>query len=102
MSFWNLVGGLIGAAIIASIAVAILSYDSIVDWFRERIGNSSTNKNRLAVTVFQKIEAGDFQVVQGVFNSETSEFESQRVVEANQVDRDFLAAHNDGIAVWEV
>lgn len=102
MSFWNFLGTLIAGAILASIVVAVLSIDSIVDWFREQLGFSHTN-DRLAVTVLQNLKQGDFKVVQGIFNTSTGEYESQRLVEASQVDQRFLAAHDsNGIAVWEV
>ena len=103
MSFWNFLGTLIAGAILASIVVAVLSIDSIVDWFREQLGHGHSNHNRLAVTVLQNLKHGDYKVVQGIFNSASGEYESQRVVEASQIDQQFLAAHNsDGIAVWEV
>ena len=102
MSFWNLVGSLVAGAILASIVVAVLSIDTIVDWFRERLGHRHAS-DRLAVTVLQSLQQGDFKVVQGVLNTSTGEYESQRTVEASQIDQDFLAAHNeDGIAVWQV
>ena len=102
MSFWGFVGTLIAGAILASIVVAVLNIDSIVDWFREQLGHRHMS-NRLAVTVLQNLQQGDYKVVQGIFNASTGEYESQRLVEANQIDRNFLAAHNEqGIAVWEV
>ena len=102
MSFWGFIGTMIAGAILVSIVVAVLSIDSIIDWFREQLGHRHSS-NRLAVTVLQSLKKGDYQVVQGIFNSKTQQYESQRVVEAGQIDQRFVAAHNEqGIAVWEV
>ena len=103
MSFWDLVFGVATAVAIATVVFAVISYEAIVDWFREKLGNSNTNKNLLAVTVMQKLQAGSYEVVQGIFNASTEQYESQRVVKASQVDQDFLAAHDkNGNAVWTV
>ncbi|EDL59249.1 hypothetical protein [Gimesia maris] len=102
MSFWSLVGTLITGAIIAGIVVTVLSIDSIVDWFREQLGHRQVS-DRLAVTILQNLEHGNYQVVQGVFNTSTQEYESQRTVNSSEVDQQFLSAHNeDGLAVWNV
>lgn len=102
MSFWKFLGVLATAAALATVVVAVLSIDSIVDWFQERIGHRSTD-DKLAVTVLQHMEAGNYTVMQGVFDVESEEFDSQRVVEATDIDRSFVAAHNEqGLAVWDV
>lgn len=102
MSFWGLLGTLIAGAILVGVVVAVLSIDSIIDWFQEQLGHRQTH-DRLAVTVLKKLQQGDYKVMQGIFNTTTRQFESQRTVEASQIDHSFLAAHNaEGLAVWRV
>jgi hypothetical protein len=53
--------------------------------------------------VLKNLQKGDYKVIQGIFNTTTQQFESERTVEASQIDQSFLAAHNaEGLAVWRV
>lgn len=102
MSFWKLLEALATVAILTTIVVSILSIDNIVDWFQEKLGYRRTD-SKLAVSVLQHMQAGNYKVLQGVFDTRSQMFESQRVVEARNIDQSFVAAHNEqGLAVWDV
>lgn len=103
MSFIDLLVFLGTAFAIAAIAVAVLSIDAISDWFRERVQSGVVDRNKLCVTILKQIKDGDYQVVQGIFDSTTRQNIEERTVTARDIDQDFLRAHDaNGRAVWQV
>lgn len=104
MSFFlDLLVSLITVAAITAIAVAVLSIDAISDWFRERVQSGVVDRNKLCVTILKQIKDGDYQVVQGIFDSTTMQNIEERTVTAKNIDADFLRAHDaNGRAVWQV
>ncbi len=99
MGIWYLLGWIVAGGIAAAAVIALLSVDAIVEWFRGRL--SDANRNVIGITVLEHLHNGRYKVVQGVFNQTTQEVLEQRVIEAEQLDGELLAAHDEnGVAVW--
>lgn len=55
------------------------------------------------LTVLRQLRRGDYKVVQGIFDTDREQYVEQRVVEAREIDQDFVRAHDqNGMAVWSV
>ena len=62
--------------LIKKIIVAIISFiGHIVSFFRDpsRLGKLQANHNRIAVAIKEKLESGDYQVVNCLYDKQTSE-----------------------------
>jgi hypothetical protein len=103
MSFLQLLAAAVTVFALVTVAVAILSIHAIAGWFRERVSSGVVNRNRLCVTLLQQLRRGDYKVVQGIFDTSTEQYVERRVVEAGEIDQDFVKAHDqNGRAVWSV
>ncbi|MFM7039635.1 MAG: hypothetical protein ACKO2L_18140 [Planctomycetaceae bacterium] len=103
MSFFELLAAAVTVFALVTVAVAILSIHAIAGWFRDRVSSGVVNRNRLCVTVLQQLRKGDYKVVQGIFDTNREQYVERRVVEAREIDQDFVRAHDqNGMAVWSV
>jgi len=103
MSFFELLAAAVTVFALVTVAVAILSIHAIAGWFRDRVSSGMVNRNRLCVTVLQQLRQGDYKVVQGIFDTNREQYVERRVVEAREIDQDFVRAHDqNGMAVWSV
>lgn len=63
---------------IEKIVVKVLNFfNHIVDWFRdpERLRKLQSNKDIIAVSIREKLESGDYNVVNCLFNKKTNQIE---------------------------
>mgnify|MGYP000909206649 CR=1 FL=1 len=81
------------AATVAVVVLLIIYYDDIIKWFKERSDIKEADKENIAFTLKQKIESGDYKVVQGIFNKRTATVEEGRVMQAEKIDEDFAKVH---------
>jgi hypothetical protein len=62
-----------GIVSLGIIALVLLEWSRIVDWFKGRQSLKQEDKNNIAFTLKQEMEKGKIPVVQGIFNTETEE-----------------------------
>jgi len=87
---------------IAVIAVALLTIALLVDWFRERAAQVTTDPDKVAVTVSEAIDSGNVSYIQGIFDTEKGAFTEARRIKAKSVDSDVQRAHaRHQVAIWE-
>jgi hypothetical protein len=87
---------------IAVIAVALLTIGFLIDWFRDRAAEVTSDPDKMAVTVAEAIESGNVSYVQGIFDTEKGAFTQARRIKADRVDADVERAHTrHKVAIWE-
>ena len=87
--------GLIAAAGISAVVLAIIYWDDIVEWFRSRNNIKQADKDNIAFTIKKNLQSGNYKVVQGIFNQRTEELKDTRVMESQKLD-DKLLQHHGG------
>jgi hypothetical protein len=79
----------------AVIVVAILKWKAILDWFRGKRKLKEADKANIAFTIKNAQETGNFNVVQGIFNTDSCEVLDGQKYEAKKLD-DELEQHHNG------
>ena len=93
-----LIAGFVGGLLIGSLfVIAFLSYEEIIDWFYEYLDTLHSDQNNLGFTqlIKDKLENGNYQIVQGIFNQRTGNVIEDRVVEAEEIDDELLGIHEE-------
>lgn len=65
-----LLGLFVGAAVVYA---AVLTVNSVVNWFRNRAQLVNSDKDNIAFTIRESLSSGKFAVYQGVFNTRTEQ-----------------------------
>jgi hypothetical protein len=84
---------LAGAAALAVVVLAIVYYDDIIAWFRARNDIKVRDKNNVAFTIKQKMDNGEYKLVQGIFNKRTEQVVDGQVVQTKMVDERLADVH---------
>lgn len=71
-------------ALLAVVCWAIISYRKIVDWFRSR--HRIKNPNEIAFTLNTRLKAGDYEVVQGIFDKHSQTVTDGQVINASEIE----------------
>ena len=67
--------------------VNILHWRDIIEWFQEWMNETeNVNKDAIGFTISESAEAGNYILVQGVFNKESNCVEDARRITAEEVD----------------
>jgi hypothetical protein len=84
------------------ISIALLTIGFIIDWFRDRAAQVTTDPDKVAVTVADALESGNVSYIQGIFDTEKEAFTEARRIKADDVDGDVQRAHaRHKVAIWE-
>lgn len=83
-----ILGGLIAGAVIA---VLMLKYKDIVNWFRQKV---PLDKDHVGVVLKKKMGEGSFKVLKVGFNTETNEIGEHELNEAKEIDEELAAKPN--------
>lgn len=82
----------LAAITIAAVVVCvILKWNDIIDWFKGREKLYQKDKHNVAIVIKEKMQSGDYKVVQGIFNKKTSEFKDSKAYEAKELDEELQA-----------
>lgn len=93
---------LAGIGAVAVVAVGLLTLGFIVDWFRDRAAQVTTDPSKLAVTVAEDIRSGNVSYVQGIFDTDNETFSEVRRINADEVDDDIRQAHaRHKVTIWK-
>lgn len=102
-----LIAGFVGGLIIGSLlAVAFLTLQEIMNWFSQHYNILHKNKDNVAFTIKDKLENGNYQVVQGIFNDRTGNVIEEKTIETEAIDEELKKIHDeyedkDCIVVYE-
>jgi hypothetical protein len=58
---------------LAIITMVVLNWKTIIDWFRGKRTLKESDKGNIAFTIKNAQETGNFEVVQGIFNTDSEE-----------------------------
>jgi len=84
---------LIAAASLAVATLIIVYWDEIIDWFRSRNDIKTRDEDNIAFTLKEKMATGQYNVVQGIFNTRTEKVVEGRNIHAKELDEQMTAAH---------
>jgi hypothetical protein len=84
------------------IGMAILKFEDILDWFRDKKKLKETDKANIAFTIKNAQETGNFNVVQGIFNTESGEVLDGQKYETEELDDELKQRHKDkALVIYE-
>lgn len=93
------IGGLIGAA---AASVYLLYRDQLVQWFQERFLHRRKDPQEVAFSLKERLNNGEYKVVQGIFNQETEQVQDAKVWNAHELDAQLQQVHaHDELVVWQ-
>jgi hypothetical protein len=90
-----LVIGAIAATVIslAVVVVAIIKFKDIVNWFRNRQNLKQEDKDNIAFTLKKALDDGNYEVVKGIFNTQTSELLDGEKERSKEIDEELENVH---------
>jgi hypothetical protein len=85
----------IGAACagLGLIVLVVLKWQQIVDWFRGKRKLKESDKANIAFTIKNAQETGNYNVVQGIFNTDSGEVLDGQKYQAKQISEELEDAH---------
>jgi hypothetical protein len=93
---------LAGLGAVTLITIGFLTMGFLIDWFRDRAAQVTTDPDKVAVTVADALDSGNVSYVQGIFDTEKKTFTDARRIKADDVDSDVQRAHaRHKVAIWE-
>ncbi len=94
---------LLGIGALAVLAIALLIYTDFLGWFQSRLGSKAlSSSKRKAVSMLSHLKNGEFETVQGIWNSDTQKVEDGRVVHSQKVDDTISKTHTEGkVSIFE-
>jgi hypothetical protein len=80
--------------IATAITVLFLNITQIIDWFKTRRTNiPAVDKTKIYFTLTDLLAAGNYNVVQGVFDTSTQRLGDVRAVKAKRIDAQLTSYH---------
>jgi hypothetical protein len=93
---------LAAAAAVTAVIVAIIYYEEVIDWFRGRSALKESDRDAVAITVKQRLEDGNYNLVQGIFNKREDRLMDARVVKTRALDEKLENLHRyDDLVMYE-
>ena len=79
-----------GASLVigALIVVALLEWQEIVNWFRNKSSLKQGDKDNIAVMIKTQLASGHVREIHGIFNTKTEEVLDGQQYEAKELDQD--------------
>lgn len=81
------------------IALMIITYQVIIEWFQENEELVDSDADNIAVTVRDLFETGNYALVQGVFNTRNNKVVAGRKLQASKVDDQVASLHREKVLV---
>jgi hypothetical protein len=103
MSWGQIIGGIV-TLVLAGIAVAavisLLTYEEILSWFKPRL--SASEKNIIGYSIMKHLDNGNYNTVQGIFDTDSQQILDSRTIESKEVDYELEKLHeeNNGYVVY--
>lgn len=70
-----------------------ITFKLIVNWFRERRSLKQQDKNNIAFTIKTEMEAGNYVVCQGIFNTDSEVILDGQKLKSKEMDQELINAH---------
>jgi len=89
-------------AAIGFITVTRLTWNFIVNWFRNRTQLKKADKDNIAFTIQEKMGNKEYKTVQGIFNKRTNEIVDGQEISSDKVDEKIKEFHkNNELVIYE-
>lgn len=89
------VASIIGIWMAATAVIQILTYDEVIGWFKQRTDILTSHKNNVAYTLMKQLNNGHYQVIQGIFNTQTEVLIEGREIKSHHLDAQFMDVHRN-------
>ena len=105
MSWGQIIGGLVGlvvAGVAIAAIIAVLTYDEILSWFQPRTHLLEKDRTIVGYTIMKYLQNGNYETVQGIFDTDSQQVLEARSIESKQVDYELKQMHieNDGCVIY--
>jgi hypothetical protein len=99
----ELIGFIIAASVgLGIITIIILTLAEVLSWFTTRNDLYYSDEDHIAFTLQQKLQTGQYETVQGIFNKRTTKMAEARKVKSDQYDEGLAARHKKAeLVVYE-
>jgi hypothetical protein len=90
--------------IATAVTVLFLNFTQIIDWFKARRTNiPEVEKTKIYFTMLDLLAAGDYNIVQGVFDTRTRKLGNKvRSIRSSNIDARLAGLHrNNRLAIYE-
>jgi hypothetical protein len=84
---------LVAVAALTAIVVAIIKFKAIVEWFRKRQNLKQEDKDNIVFTIKKALESGEYEVVKGIFNTQTNELLDGEKERSKEIDEELENVH---------
>jgi hypothetical protein len=78
---------------ISHVAFTLLTFEEIANWFTDKQALKESDKDNLAFTLQEKLSTGEYNTVQGIFNTRTHTMPAARTITSKHVDAKLAAIH---------
>ena len=95
---------LAGFAFGALVAVAILKWEDIINWFSKRDNLLGSDKKIFAFTLQERLKTGEYKTIKGIFDKRTDEVLDAEAVQSKEIDDKLAEVHRNKKLVfykWE-
>jgi len=90
------------AATLTVVVIALLNWDRIIDWFKNRRQLKQSDKDNIAITIKTLLENGKYKTVQGIFNKATNVLADGEAYVSDSIDEHLAEVHsNDELVLYE-
>ena len=80
-------------AIWATVTLVRITFKRIVNWFQERRSLKQQDKNNIAFTIKTEMEARNYVVCQGIFNTDSEVILDGQKLKSKEMDQELINAH---------
>ena len=88
----TLISLFVGAAVIYA---AILTVNTVINWFQSRAALVNSDRDNIAFTIRERLNSGEYALYQGIFNKRTEQLvEGQKLV-GERLDSELSQMHRD-------
>jgi hypothetical protein len=98
MSWGQVIGGLatlILAGLAIAVVISILTYEEILSWFQPRTNLLEKDRNIVGYTIMKHFNNGNYETVQGVFDTSSQQVLESRTIESKKVDAEVAEMHRE-------
>jgi len=93
---------LAAAAGLAVLVIALLGWDTIINWFRGHEELKESDKDNIAFTIQDHLANGNYTTVEGIFNKRTDEVLDGVKYESKDIDEKVAEVHRkEPLVIYE-
>lgn len=73
--------------------VACLTFQAVIQWLRDRSALKSSDKSNIAFSLQEKLKAGNYRTVYGIFSKRKNEVLEGQVIDSDSIDNELAMQH---------